>query len=93
MSKFYEGIRNEIQSFCEDFDYSFSKLEAMSMGWNDEDEHVSFSCKNPHETDDISKGLSYQARPLGILLVYRGKNGVLVFEQTEHTKPMLATLG
>jgi len=58
------------------------------MGWNDNDEHLSFSYSKPNPEED-AKGLGSKNKPIGILLVYRAQNGLLVYEQTEHTKEYL----
>ena len=90
MSKFFEIVKEDIAAFCKEQGYSFDKLMSSSMGWNDEDEHLSFSYSIPNLEED-KKGLGSKNKPIGLLLVSRAKNGVLLFEQTEYTRNYLTT--
>lgn len=89
MCKLFDDWSGEIRSYCRDNNLNFEKAKKLSQCWGKD--FVVLQYYDP-DSETVKKGLGMlDETPMPIvLMIKKGTNGKLVFEQTEHTKQYLA---
>lgn len=84
MCMLFDKYENEIKSYCSANSLSFAKAKKMSQCWGKNDLWLQF-----HDPKKGRDGLKNET-PAPVVLKMSVRDGVLHFEQTEHTKKYLA---
>ena len=84
MKELFDVWKHEIRLYCEKCGLSFDKARHMCKSWNEENLYLQY-----HDPDKGKEGLRDET-PMPVVLIMRIKNGMPVFEQTEHTQKYLA---
>lgn len=85
MCRRFEEWSSEIKKYCEENNLDFEKAKKMVKNWGKDD--LMLQC---YDTN-MAKGLGLlDERPMPLVLyIHMGKNGELIFEQTEYTRQYL----
>ncbi len=84
MCKLFNDWSSEIKSYCESNGLDFEKAQKMCKCWGKNDLLLQY-----HDPQKGKNGLLDET-PAPVVLYVKKENGILLFEQTEHTKKYLS---
>ena len=84
MCRRFEEWSSEIQKYCEENDLDFEKAKKLSKSWGKDNLMLQY-----HDPNKGNLGLLDETPMPLVLHIYKGENGELIFEQTEHTRKYL----
>lgn len=83
--KLFEEWSDDIRRFCERHNYSFEKASKLSKCWGKDDLILQY-----HDPEKGKMGLLDETPMPVVLAIYKRPDGLLLFEETEHTAKYLS---